>query len=50
MAQTNTSGLPNTGLTEGTAAAAIGGVLFIALIADGDDGTATTTTTSTGSN
>ncbi|KIC16149.1 MULTISPECIES: hypothetical protein [unclassified Leisingera] len=50
VAQTNTSGLPNTGLTEGTAAAAIGGVLFIALIADGDDGTATTTTTSTGSN
>ncbi|WP_264212921.1 hypothetical protein [Leisingera thetidis] len=47
VAQANTNGLPDTGLSAGAAAGLVAGALFLVLIADDDDGTTTTTTTTT---
>lgn len=47
VAQANTSGMPETGLTAGAAAGVAAGLLFLVVIADNDDGTTTTTTTTT---
>lgn len=47
VAQNNTSGMPQAGLSAGATAGAAAGALFLVVIADDDDGTTTTTTTTT---